>query len=202
MEYTKRLLQEAIETGEILTIIYHGGSQPGTSRQIAPMQINDEKVRARALPNKMSKVFMIDKIEITDSATTELTYSPTKEKIRQPEPLSLSTGIEPHLADLEKLGWHIEFNDEKAGLHLFNKNGKPKKFPSVSLSFQAVTRFEQYDEESDSYIWLEKPSINHWHTASKPLKKNISYKYLASAIETFLELAELSAEKLELQPNQ
>jgi hypothetical protein len=41
------VLQEAIETGEIITIIYKGGSKTGAKRDISPISIKNGKVRAR-----------------------------------------------------------------------------------------------------------------------------------------------------------
>jgi len=36
----EKRLTEAIETGEVIRIIYHAGSRPGTSREIAPIAVN------------------------------------------------------------------------------------------------------------------------------------------------------------------
>lgn len=54
-------LKEAVETGEILKIRYHGGSQPGRLfREIAPISVNSDKVRASGTV----KTFLISKVEI------------------------------------------------------------------------------------------------------------------------------------------
>ena len=60
----KQVLSEAIGTGEILTIIYNGGSQPGAQRQISPIKISGPIVVARCLSSDEIKKFSIPKIEI------------------------------------------------------------------------------------------------------------------------------------------
>ena len=63
-----RRLKESIETGETLRIIYHGGSQPGTVREIVPQSIKGEKLRAFCIGSGASKTFIISKIEINIGA--------------------------------------------------------------------------------------------------------------------------------------
>jgi predicted DNA-binding transcriptional regulator YafY len=57
-------LKEAIETGEVLKVRYHGGSQPGALREIAPISVNGDKVRARCYSSDAVKTFVIGKVEI------------------------------------------------------------------------------------------------------------------------------------------
>ena len=47
MKSIKPILTEAIETGEVVKIKYHGGSQPGSLRQISPISIVGDDVVAR-----------------------------------------------------------------------------------------------------------------------------------------------------------
>jgi predicted DNA-binding transcriptional regulator YafY len=61
---TEDRLKEAIEDGEVLKIIYHGGSQPGTSRYIAPIQVGNGKVRARCYSSKDVKVFYLNNLPL------------------------------------------------------------------------------------------------------------------------------------------
>ena len=63
---TENRLREAIEDGEVLKIIYHGGSQSGSSRYIAPIKVENGKVRARCYSSKDVKVFYINKLTIID----------------------------------------------------------------------------------------------------------------------------------------
>ena len=65
METLRKILEEAIGTGELITIIYHGGSEPGSRRMISPIKVDDKIVRARCLTSNKVKGFSIDKIELS-----------------------------------------------------------------------------------------------------------------------------------------
>ena len=64
-------LQRAIGTGELIGIVYHGGSQPGAFREIAPLQIDADKVRARCYSSNAVKVFSLSKIELRGAVPTQ-----------------------------------------------------------------------------------------------------------------------------------
>lgn len=67
-------IESAIQTGEILTVTYNGGSQPGVVRQIVPVKFQEsDKVIARCLLSGMTKCFVIEKISIIDDETGEIT---------------------------------------------------------------------------------------------------------------------------------
>ena len=70
IEALKQRLQETIGTGEILNIIYHGGSEPDAARQLFPMQIKGDQLRARCLATNRVKTYSLSKIEWTDNDTT------------------------------------------------------------------------------------------------------------------------------------
>jgi hypothetical protein len=61
---TEDRLEEAIEDGEVLKIIYHGGSQPGASRYIPSIKVESGKVRARCYPSNEVKSFHLNKLTI------------------------------------------------------------------------------------------------------------------------------------------
>jgi len=64
-------LFEAAGTGEILTIVYDGGSQPGTKRDVTVLDVQDDgtdraKMRALCLATGRPKLFFLDKVTIVD----------------------------------------------------------------------------------------------------------------------------------------
>jgi predicted DNA-binding transcriptional regulator YafY len=73
MEDKFKILQETIGTGEIIKIRYHGGSHPGTVREILPMKIDDKYLKTYCMTTKELRTFKIDKIEIA-SANEEVNY--------------------------------------------------------------------------------------------------------------------------------
>ena len=46
-------LAKAVDAGEIVRIVYHGGSQPGTIREIAPIAVENNKVSALCLASEI-----------------------------------------------------------------------------------------------------------------------------------------------------
>ena len=59
-------IKKAIEGSERLKIIYHGGSSPGTMREIIPRSIRDNKLIAYCLASDLDKTFFLDKIQIIE----------------------------------------------------------------------------------------------------------------------------------------
>ena len=132
-------IQHAIETGEILNIIYHGGSQPGTAREIAPIAIKDDKVRARCLTSNAVKAFIIDKIYFIsgDSNSDLKDWAPDAQSLQKFE--SIEDLYHQKSEQLQELGWHIEQTDETLTLHRRFKNGKPLKGWDLEISYNEFT---------------------------------------------------------------
>lgn len=57
-------IRRAIQYGEVLRIRYHGGSQPGTIREIAPTSLKNGLMRATCVLSNSPKNFRIEKVEI------------------------------------------------------------------------------------------------------------------------------------------
>jgi hypothetical protein len=73
MEDKIKILQDAIGTGEVVKIRYHGGSQPGTVREIVPKKIDSEYLEAYCVSRSENRTFRIDKIKIA-SEDEEITF--------------------------------------------------------------------------------------------------------------------------------
>ena len=83
MEVKERLI-EASKTGEIITIVYHGGSQPGTKRDISPIRVSKTEVRARCLVTEELRTFKLSKLEIVPEDFPAKRYDPKAESDRSP----------------------------------------------------------------------------------------------------------------------
>lgn len=96
---TEKIIHEAISTGEVLTIRYHGGSSPGATRQIAPIRImSNGTVQARCFTSDAVKPFFIRKIEI-------LSPQPAKSMTwtgQTPKTVDSASAIDEMWAELEK----------------------------------------------------------------------------------------------------
>ncbi len=70
-------LAEAITAGEAIRIVYHGGSQPGTVREVLPLEVLDRMLRARDVAAGIDKHFLLAKLELASETTTAAVHDPT-----------------------------------------------------------------------------------------------------------------------------
>jgi hypothetical protein len=159
---------EAISTGEILTVVYHGGSQPGTKRQISPIKITTGKVYARDLVSGSVKWFAIEKLEIVDADSPVPPYRLNARELDKSDFLPfLSAKIE----ELKSLGWHIELSDLSVSAHRPYKNGKIRKGADTGIHFRAEAAKRPW------YVW------------GPGLESAKTFSDLASAISAFIDQA-------------
>lgn len=154
-------INSAIADGEAITIIYDRGSKPGTSRQIAPLSIKGDTLRALCLRSGETKSFLVRAIRFHQSGDDIQQYDrcPGLSPI---ELLSLKKD------SFEKLGWHVEVDLKAFCLHGYRKNSSvPLKKPTISLN---------HYPESQHFPW----------NVSGPSKGN-SFKKPEKAIDLFME---------------
>lgn len=71
-------LKNAIETGELLTVIYHGGHAPGAKRKILPRRLHEDLVYAKDFGETQIKSYKLDRIELSsDEAPAPWTHELT-----------------------------------------------------------------------------------------------------------------------------
>ena len=147
------ILKEAIATGQVILVRYFGGSNPGSEREIAPIQIKGEMVRARCFPGGDVKTFSIQKMEpVIQGQESKLAHLMPKSDI-----YSCSTLEELYKAkrtDLETLGWAIRLEKDCLKLCSRFKNGKERKTPEIELSYEEMTFDLVFDGQ-------EMKAINH-----------------------------------------
>jgi hypothetical protein len=124
------LLTGAIEKGDTVRVVYHGGSRPGSIRDVRPLWLTADSLRAHDIAAGIDKTFILSKIEIADSV---LPLTPPS------DPETVEAAIAPKLAELQALGWHVTLTRDVVRLHAYFKNGKPRKTYSMSLDFSAYT---------------------------------------------------------------
>ena len=135
-------LQEAIATGEILGIVYHGGSQPGAFREIAPIAIKDGKVQARCNASNAVKTFVIEKIEFRAASPSpdDIANSWREGFLRAAKFGNLSEVSAALSTQLQELGWIVGLDSDEFGESLNLRgtfmNGKLIKTPDASLVYR------------------------------------------------------------------
>jgi hypothetical protein len=160
-------LRVAIGTGELVNIIYHGGSEPGAARMIMPIAIKGEKVRAKCYKTNLVKEFYIDKIVLADDDTsnyTGLQKTPDYDVIEGI--VSIKDLLDRYHGELTSMGWEIKYDQNHIGLYKTYKNGKVYKRPTIFI-------------EADSMNFPQRP----WYCEER------RYKYLSKATATFIKAA-------------
>ena len=136
-------LRQAIQAGEVLTVVYHGGSNPGAVREIAPMEILGDKVSARCFTSEATKTFFIEQIEVIENSSVSHAPIWTPQVVDQPKFCSLADFVSANSNDWLSGGWHIEHQKAQLSLHRKFKTGKPHKNYDVSLNY------EEYASDGD-----------------------------------------------------
>ena len=182
------VLQNAIETGEVLDIIYQGGSQPGTSRQISPISISNNKVRARCISSNTVKSFLISKITLPNEGGAQ----EVKQRIEGLPKIinftSLSEFLEHSQDTLKGQGWHIITDDASISLHGFFKNGKPKKGAELTIHYEEYTYDLVAREDGEIHKENIRKSQRPWSVRAKTIDSR-TYGTLDPATKTFMEWA-------------
>ena len=130
-------LRQAIQAGEMLTIIYNGGSNPGTSRKIAPISLTGSKLSAHCYASNAVKTFAIDRIVLPEEEVAASAPTWTPKPARPVEYSTLAELSEQNRETWQTLGWHVELAETMLSLHRYSKRGSGSlKYPDVTLTYE------------------------------------------------------------------
>ena len=174
----------AIGSGEILTVRYGGGRQPGATRQIQPRARDEQFAEALCIATEIVKRYRLDKIEIMPPSSA-LTYDPLKP--RQFEGHTLPDFVAAVRGDLEGLGWVVSAAESEVNVMRRFKNGKPMKTPDVTLRFSAFV-FDLYAEADGTLREESRPSKRPWYAGSGKKKRFSTFTTLPPAASLFMQL--------------
>ncbi len=183
------LLWSLIDAKKTISIVYHGGGTAGAERSITPLTLLDNfTLRAidLSIPSHPIKTFSVEKIEVSGIERLNLPPHQSKKKKKK----QYSVGMYKNIADvhaafvdtLQGMGWHVAtyMDDSGLGSRLdvcdFFKNGKPRKTPVVSLSYQPEN--------------LTRPFV----CRCRDIEFVSTYAHLDSAAEMFISLAYAGSE--------
>lgn len=138
------ILKNAIENRSSIKIKYNGGSKPGSSREIVPNKMDNDKLIARCLTTKSNKSFFINKIEIPEE-NTPVNYDDYI--VSENTIIDINKLYKISIDTLEGLGWKINYiENESIGLYKYYKNGNVMKHPTILI---------EYSEYIRSEIWID-----------------------------------------------
>ena len=189
---TEERLWEAIEAGEVLKVVYNGGSQPGALREIAPISIKNGKVRARCFSSHAVKLFMVEKIKVIEGEENP----PAAEWSSNAKPThryeSVIELLEKEKTFITDLGWHIENDKDCLSLHRRFKNGKAMKGSDVSLDYEEFTYDLVVGLDGELHEENMRKRQRPWTVRGKN-QDTRTFGSLEKAAEVFMEWAKLLA---------
>ncbi len=183
-----------------VVILYHGGSQPGTKRQILPVSVSGNRVRARDLASDEVKIFSLDKIEIV--AEDYLASEYVKKESVNNRTTNLLDLLKKEAEELEHLGWEVKLTEESIKLHTRSKNGTITPAATVGLrrNYDQVITIALDSGTHTSEISSDRP----WYVFGPDFLEALvepepeagqTYKYLSKAVRVFLDQAHRHAPK-------
>lgn len=154
-ETARKVLLEVIESKGTTTIIYDGGSAPGTARAIAPISIKDDILVARCLASESRKTFHLSKLRIAGTAST--TPRPKLAKEDTSRMLLLAAMDLPELCNASteiasQYGWTLSLAE--------NTLIAARKKKTVSLAFVPMIQGQWCDGDG---LPIEVNSTRPWH---------------------------------------
>jgi len=183
------LIQDAIAKKLSIKIRYGGGSHPGTVREISPIEIKGEKVRARCHSSHAVKMFFIHKIKVPDHPHIFHEWSD------KPRYTSISDLLEQIKKDLEYLGWHVNYekgeDTESISLNRKFKDGVPLKTVDAQISYSKY----HYKSDIDPYTFETLSSEPKKIINDRPFcvwgkdHSSKGYKYFDKAAAYFIEIS-------------
>jgi hypothetical protein len=176
-------LIDAAAAGEIIRVVYHRGSQPGTVREIAPLDVSDDEVRARDVAAGIDKTFRLAHLQMAGPDTSAPAYDTTPSE----ESRTLGNALEPCIAELQGLGWHVELADTSISVHRFFKNGKRRKGADVAILFNEFL-IDVWDDGNGLREEAVK-STRPYYVSSPSFDRARTFARLAPAFALFLEEA-------------
>jgi hypothetical protein len=186
------LLKSAVDSGQRVTLVYLGGSSPGRPRPVVPLLLTDEDlvaVEPGSSTRKTYKVSRIASVQVGEAVSPAQPTAPANLPSLVPGAESLSAYVEVVRPELLACGWHLHESEDSFGVGTRFKNGKPRKTPSVLISYFDPTRESVIDLEGNEVsvrrqlTGRERP----WRVDSWRFTKGATFSSLSKAFACFLE---------------
>jgi hypothetical protein len=185
-ESIRDILRIAAATGELVSIIYSGGSQPGTVREIRVISINANDMRAHDIAIGVDKSYSLSKVEIAKRGAVVLTYDPNFRPAEDTR--TIKEALASKVAELEAAGWNVELTQNAIYLREHFKNGKVRKSAVMGLTFnEFVTDIAIDDEDWSKLVQESRKSKRPYHVVGPTYKGGAGFAKLSGAIEAFME---------------
>ena len=195
-----KMLQEAVGTGEIITVAYGGGSRPGQPRQLTVMSCTGTEAHIREIENTTPKQYKFNKVLWVEGSSGQRITSEenTKAFIANPPPTHLQSTLPAletldqyaaHLrCELEQAGWYLHQRPDLLGVGVYLKNGKPKKNPAIAVTYQDRSTETIWDLEKNDFVTRQRETSARdrpWRVDSERFSGK-TFSQLSRAMELFI----------------
>lgn len=145
------LLRRSCGSGEILTLAYAGGGSPGSARDVVALSCSPSLLEARDVVAGTTKHYHIDKILWVETGgdRVDAVGAPG---LSLPALQGLAEYADHLRAEFEALGWYVHESETSLGVGCCFKNGKPKKTPSVAITFFERDTDTVFDPDLEDFI--------------------------------------------------
>lgn len=196
MDALIKMLQNTAGTGEIITVAYGGGSRPGHPRQLTVTSCTDTDLSIREIEGGPPKQYKISKILwAEDSSGYRVTHEAAIAAFHPGEPpveLPVFDTLEHYAAylrpEIESAGWYLHQHPGLLGVGTFFKNGKPRKAPSITVTYQDRSTETVWDlEKNDLVTQQREPSARDrpWRVDSERVSGK-TFSRLDHAMKLFI----------------
>jgi hypothetical protein len=192
MSSFEALLQTVAGSGEIVTVLYNAGSRPGQPRKVIIVSVFSETITVVEPGNPQSKGYKMNRVASIALSSGEQAINSAVAALPDvgiPDHITLVAYAEAFRAELQAAGWHIYENETSLGVATFQKNGKPKKKPSVSIQFMDRTVETVVDPDTGTYKTVPRALTGRerpWRVESMRLSQAKSLSDLKQAMALFI----------------
>jgi len=209
MQELESFLRKNIGEHRQISLAYSGGSNPGGVREIIITGIHDgdqglyisgyppgEVGRPSTKNYRLSRIIWASDELGSKVINNEVEESPNSTKGPVPELpyfYSLEKYAEHFVSGLVGAGWHVTSDPSLLSIGTFFKNGKPKKTPSVAISFDPIPSESAHDHSGVSGASVSSPGEHvrsrPWCVSSWRFKRARTFSDLHHAIQVFAQEA-------------
>jgi hypothetical protein len=181
-------------SGEIITIAYAGGHEPGATREVVAIKCDDSALVAAASALEPAKTFKLDKILWAQAGDVRV-ENPTAQPVPRPDTFPVFETLSQYTAhfrgDYKRAGWHIHDSEDGSsfGVGGFFKNGKPKKTATVGIGYYEPGDmiFNPHSGEAEFVRRAPSSRDRPWRVDSWRYKQGKTFHSLRDAVRAFHE---------------
>ncbi|HCB30556.1 MAG TPA: hypothetical protein DEP50_07430 [Acinetobacter lwoffii] len=190
MSKISEFIQTYIGAGVTVVIAYSGGSRPGAARDVIPISCTDFELEAVEPGVRIKKRYKLVKVLWACVGSEKVINDQMQDNQENLKIFdSLSSCANYFREEFISLGWFVHEDDGFFGVGCHFKNGKPKKSPSIGLSYVDRSTELSYDADANDFVEVKRELTGRerpWRVDSWRLREGKTFSLLSSAVQLFL----------------